>query len=161
MKRTGTLIMAVAALGGTVAATTCATESVVEPNKAALDQDAEARLGLDLPPGSLSAPGTWVAVGKNGAVLASGRIRHSPGLERILREPSLAEHWQGSRRATAARAARELDPRCSVSWDASDEEFEAYNECRREAVWDPECEIVVEELFKDEQVSHIHGLTRS
>ncbi len=110
----------------------------------------------DAEPLSLPEPDTYVARDREGAVLATGRISHSPATERISWAFSHALPVRGGLMARIASYSGP-DPECLSSVYASEEELAEWAKCvNRLFEEDAGCEVVVTEYFRKTGELHAH-----
>lgn len=111
----------------------------------------------------LPAPGTSVALDRDGNVLATREISHAPEFERVswltalfIERARMGSTGQRSRLLGHISEYSGPDPECSVNASASDEEWEEFRACANEVGADPDRDVVVIEHFRASGDVHVH-----
>lgn len=111
----------------------------------------------------LPAPGMSVALDREGNVLETREIGHTPEFERV----SWLTAWFIERARMGSTGERSPllghistfsgpDPECSVNASDSDEEWEEFRACANDVSADPDCDVVVIEHFRASGDVHVH-----
>lgn len=111
----------------------------------------------------LPAPGMSVAFDRDGNILATREITHTPATERVSWLYALmiwGEHtgWPGERSRLLGHISMYSgpDPEYSANIGDSQEELEEYSSCVNGLFADPDCEVVVQEHYKESGDLHAH-----
>ena len=112
----------------------------------------------------LPAPGTSVALDRDGNVLATREITHAPEFERVswltalfIERARMGSTGQRSPLLGHISTYSGPDPECSVNASDSQEELDEYRACLNGLLADLEYEVVVIEHFKESGDIHVHS----
>lgn len=134
---------------GVVAASACSrsTEPASNPEK---DQIA-AGYSTELP-----APGTYVSRDREGNVLATGSLAHSPETERVSWVFARSLREVAQRPASGIAAYSRPDPECSANVGDSADKLDEFGACTSQPYADAGCSVVVVEYFRESGDLHAH-----